>query len=355
MNSKEIKVYEDIIMTSKKLNLIYAIQSDNLIHVSDVPKGLNCNCTCPACGGTLIARKGEKVIHHFAHYKAEECKYGYETSLHLAAKQMIADAKEFMIPPVYLNFPESGKEDILLSEANLVKADNVFLEQHEGDMIPDIVVISNNKKIFIEIYVSHAIDELKLIKLKDKGISTIEIDLSGYERSISKEELQKIILHGVEQKRWIYNSFEDKILEKFISISKYMPVIERNYALHIDYCPINVREWRGKPYANVMDDCSYCEFCVSYKDPKKILCSGKERIATLDDFKKTLEERINFYDQKCDDEKFEAFSKRICPNCGGKLIDRIGKFGDFIGCSSYPHCRFTANIDMETGEIIMKA
>jgi len=35
----------------------------------------------------------------------------------------------------------------------------------------------------------------------------------------------------------------------------------------------------------------------------------------------------------------------ICPNCGGELIIRNGKYGKFYGCSNYPGCRFTKNID----------
>lgn len=35
----------------------------------------------------------------------------------------------------------------------------------------------------------------------------------------------------------------------------------------------------------------------------------------------------------------------ICPRCGGKLVLRKGKNGDFYGCSNYPKCKFTKNID----------
>lgn len=31
----------------------------------------------------------------------------------------------------------------------------------------------------------------------------------------------------------------------------------------------------------------------------------------------------------------------ICPRCGNKLVERKGKYGKFLGCSKYPHCRFT--------------
>ena len=32
-----------------------------------------------------------------------------------------------------------------------------------------------------------------------------------------------------------------------------------------------------------------------------------------------------------------------CPKCGGKLIERKGKYGKFIGCKNFPNCKFTAN------------
>lgn len=31
----------------------------------------------------------------------------------------------------------------------------------------------------------------------------------------------------------------------------------------------------------------------------------------------------------------------ICPKCGGQLVNRKGKYGNFIGCSNYPRCNFT--------------
>ncbi len=33
----------------------------------------------------------------------------------------------------------------------------------------------------------------------------------------------------------------------------------------------------------------------------------------------------------------------ICPRCGGKLIEREGKYGKFLGCSNYPDCKFILN------------
>ena len=33
-----------------------------------------------------------------------------------------------------------------------------------------------------------------------------------------------------------------------------------------------------------------------------------------------------------------------CPRCGNKLIVRNGKYGDFLGCSNYPDCKYTREL-----------
>ena len=42
--------------------------------------------------------------------------------------------------------------------------------------------------------------------------------------------------------------------------------------------------------------------------------------------------------------KGENKELKICPRCGRVLKLRNGKFGSFLGCSSYPNCRYTENI-----------
>ncbi len=40
----------------------------------------------------------------------------------------------------------------------------------------------------------------------------------------------------------------------------------------------------------------------------------------------------------------DAQESDTCPWCGGKLVTRRGKYGKFLGCSSYPRCKFKRNI-----------
>ena len=41
-------------------------------------------------------------------------------------------------------------------------------------------------------------------------------------------------------------------------------------------------------------------------------------------------------------------TEQICPQCGNKLVEKEGKFGKFLGCSTFPKCRFTSQIDTKT-------
>lgn len=39
-------------------------------------------------------------------------------------------------------------------------------------------------------------------------------------------------------------------------------------------------------------------------------------------------------------QRYLKIRKGICPQCGGKLLRRKGKYGEFYGCSNYPYCKF---------------
>jgi HJR/Mrr/RecB family endonuclease len=44
-----------------------------------------------------------------------------------------------------------------------------------------------------------------------------------------------------------------------------------------------------------------------------------------------------------DTDEVEIKNDRICPLCGGKLVERAGKYGKFWGCNNYPKCQHTEN------------
>lgn len=55
--------------------------------------------------------------------------------------------------------------------------------------------------------------------------------------------------------------------------------------------------------------------------------------------------------QKAEEQIAKSRSKydpNVCPECGGKLRERSGPYGRFIGCSNYPICRYNRKIRRET-------
>lgn len=38
-------------------------------------------------------------------------------------------------------------------------------------------------------------------------------------------------------------------------------------------------------------------------------------------------------------------SGELCPDCGGELVIRQGRFGKFISCLNYPQCKYTRKIE----------
>lgn len=56
-------------------------------------------------------------------------------------------------------------------------------------------------------------------------------------------------------------------------------------------------------------------------------------------------------DPKCGKEDREPTNEvvGVCPECESDLIKRSGRYGEFIGCSGFPKCRFTKSLDENEG------
>lgn len=316
--------------------LYYGIKDGQIVSINGVNSGKTCGCVCPSCGEQLIAKKGEIMIHHFAHASTKDCEYGYETSLHLLAKDIIKNLNHFVLPKEKLNimyYDPKNKESKNypgLNDALDIKIDNVEIELPFDNMKPDIVIYSGEKKYFIEIFVTHKVDDAKREKIKNKLVDTIEINVSNIDKQTEYEALEEILLNDNERKYWVYNNKIETIIEKLQSKCK-IPTIMHGLALHTEYCPRNVREYRGKSYANVTDNCWGCEYCLGVMEQKSldensyIICSAAENYSQS--YKKTMDD-----------------TSLVCPQCKGKLVIRYGKFGKFFGCSNFPKCRYTRNI-----------
>ncbi len=212
--------------------MIYALdQKNQLVHVDSVPNGLKCNCHCPSCGEELSARQGRKKQHSFAHASKSEvkCAYGYQTSLHLLAKEIFNEGCDLLLPSVYYNeekldysmFDEETREEVHkpIFNSQTIRADSVELEKQYDNFIPDIILYYKETPLVVEIFVTHPVDDEKKEKIINSGVSAIEFDLSKMDREIDKDSLKRIFESG-EYCHWIYNERGNEKTKKFMETLK---------------------------------------------------------------------------------------------------------------------------------------
>ena len=69
-----------------------------------------------------------------------------------------------------------------VSGSTLIEPDKgkTEIEKDLGGIRPDIIIESSGHKLLIEVLVTHAVDDEKRNKIRDMGISCIEVDFSHY-------------------------------------------------------------------------------------------------------------------------------------------------------------------------------
>ena len=189
---------------SREPKLTYALDIlGKMVHISSVERGLSCNCRCPKCNESLVAKLGHKGGRqaHFAHRKGSDCHGSYMSALHKLAEQIIEEEMAVMVP----TYKEIDKQKL--------EFEKVEVEQRveRKDLQPDIVgVSSNGLHWFIEIRNTHEVDETKKAKLIESEITCLEIDV----RQQKLENLKSFLLESAESREWINNpNYESRIEE----------------------------------------------------------------------------------------------------------------------------------------------
>lgn len=161
--------------------------------------GLACELVCPACGGPLIAYLNTtKKRQHFGHHSRGPCRFGYETAIHLYAKQLIEQHAKLTLPAVKA---ASGK---VLRPLQEVDFDAVLIEQRFHEIIPDVTAIKKDRRLLVEIAVTHPCEERKLQVLAQREIAAVEIDLYAHRLSTNPQALDEAILTSAPRK-WVYH------------------------------------------------------------------------------------------------------------------------------------------------------
>ncbi|MCB9493081.1 MAG: type I DNA topoisomerase [Epsilonproteobacteria bacterium] len=79
------------------------------------------------------------------------------------------------------------------------------------------------------------------------------------------------------------------------------------------------------------------------EDLDKIAQGEIERDKVLNEFYKKFEKDLKSFGVEAEEKK-TIETNLDCPKCKNKLLIRLGRAGEFLGCSKYPDCTFTANV-----------
>ncbi|MDE2674015.1 MAG: competence protein CoiA family protein [Paracoccaceae bacterium] len=280
------------------------------VSIDEVERGLGCGCTCAACGHRLIAKKGKIRTAHFAHAAKSDCERMGETHLHLAAKQILMDRKEILLPdfrgreylttsitssPMHKDLYQHAKETVTKGE--IVLMDNIREEEGLDGIRPDIIFEKGGRELLVEIRVTHATEKEKIRDIRKRKLPCIEIDLSRTPRDKSLQELEHIVIGDGpepaprtwlshpkgERKAALRSTARKEEFVRRIRAARSKLTVRGAYggigSDVVDHCPVNV--YQGRHQIRIID-CIYCEHHVAYFGPEDEELHGE--LTGRDDF-----------------------------------------------------------------------
>jgi hypothetical protein len=150
----------------------------------------------------VVAKKGTEVTHHFSHEATSSCHGAAETALHRLAKEIIAQELKLWLPDVTARYRKETRQLYPAGDVSFTRAQSEVRHLHE--IVPDLLIERGDRKLLVEIRVTHPCDEAKRNELMQKGIATVEIDLSKFSRNASREEIAKAVLRE-SRRHWVYH------------------------------------------------------------------------------------------------------------------------------------------------------
>ena len=189
--------------------LAYGLRDGVQVSIRDVERGAACRCICPACGGELVAHKGDILVHHFAHAgSGESCGTGLETNAHLWAKQALGAHLWIRLPPLVAQGGGLARQVHRGQDFTFLKAE---LEKRAGEIVPDVELTARDgRRLIVEVLVTHACGPEKIARIRAGGVSAIEVDLSAWKDCDDAEEVAQALLTKA-PRVWLFNPKLDEV------------------------------------------------------------------------------------------------------------------------------------------------
>jgi len=91
-------------------------------------------------------------------------------------------------------------------------------------------------------------------------------------------------------------------------------------------------------------------FTAQMEEQLDEIAQGKyEWIAALQEFYPPFQDMLDKAWTSLEKVSMTQVSEETCPNCGRSMVIKVGRFGKFLACSGYPHCKTTMPYVIKTG------
>jgi ssDNA-binding Zn-finger/Zn-ribbon topoisomerase 1 len=347
MESQEIRRVNIKKKKNRSLYFGVAVDTGELLAVDAVPRGLDCRCICPACSTRLEARKGDKKVHHFAHETNNECHYGPELSIYRAFFAFLQKNLKFYLPDAILKF-NSYKKPETVRKGYLQDLTNVELISDPGKYPPTLLCSAGSNKFQLVLNIENYYNKSDYSELaaagKEANIAVIAVDVESVDDITSTDDLSKYILEAG-NKTWLYN----RVVEEWDK--RYREAAVRPTEFESGHLCLAQKYQFKNVYSALMEDCISCQYCYDFR--VEAFCLAHSYINHVDDFKKPLTIRKQEFEKANQIKPIKKISEHQCPQCGAPLRRRNGPNGVFAGCSRYPECKGSRQVEQSTEQVII--
>ena len=194
----------------------FAKSENEIIHINEAIKEKKYHCI--ECKRELIPCQGEIREYHFKHKRESNC--NKESYLHKTAKNIIYEKiknnQNFVI-----EYPFIGE----IKKFNLKDFD-IEIEKKDHEFIPDLNLKKENKKIYIEINVTHKIEQNKInskipiIEINIKDQNDLKILKSGIWKYSKKPTNFYNCQFQIQQKKYLRQKYLNKFENHFLQIKE---------------------------------------------------------------------------------------------------------------------------------------
>jgi hypothetical protein len=224
-------------------------KAGRMLAPSEVVSGRACGCICRGCGADLIARKGPKNPWHFAHHRKGATRSCFESTIHAAAKQVLLEENWLSVPEKAIQVAGLTKRGAphtklsVMRSARIIRFDRSIAEVWETNLRPDVVGYRGDKRLLVEMFFTHKVDEAKLSKLARLGIPALEIDLSNLTVTAGFDAVRERVLQDVLRKTWlVYPGEAEAIAELQAELDAEIREIDRKDDLRVSAIPADILE-----------------------------------------------------------------------------------------------------------------